>query len=65
MLSIEQKAEYLINNGNGCPYCGSGELDPQCPVCDKGNNFKFQVVVICTECGEQWVEVYTMSGITD
>jgi hypothetical protein len=61
ILTKQQKHEYLkVNYANLCPFCkspditgGSIDIDGRTGAQD----------VSCNECGEEWIDLYQLSGV--
>jgi len=56
------KAQYIVEEGSGCPKCGDNaavesegqpEVDENC----------ITLPMVCCDCGEQWTEYYYLSKI--
>lgn len=54
--------EYLHNNGLKCPFCGKGPLSSGSPDPDIMEG-KITQEIKCLQCGEEWLDVYTLTGI--
>lgn len=62
-LTEEQKKEYLKNNGNLCPHCRSDHITATGYW--YAENLTAHRKVECYECGEEWMGVFTMTGVTE
>lgn len=63
MLKLTKKKikEYVKSGGVSCPYCDSkdiraGETDTQDDAIFRN--------VVCENCGKQWTDEYTLTGMT-
>lgn len=54
------EANYLENDANSCPYCGSKNITGDAVDFDCLHAFRG---VSCNDCEETWMEVFEMSGI--
>lgn len=61
LLTEEQREEYIKNNGQLCPFCSSNDLST-----DKLsiNDRVITEEIECLNCGEEWQDSYTLTGIT-
>ncbi len=53
--------EYLKQDGNLCPFCGSNDLN--CGRIEVDSNYAWQDVR-CENCEEDWKDTYTLTGVT-
>jgi ssDNA-binding Zn-finger/Zn-ribbon topoisomerase 1 len=60
MLTRGQKRKYVQGGGVRCPYCQSQELEAGQGEFDA--DFAW-VTVTCTDCGEEWHEVFHLATI--
>jgi len=51
---------YKRDNGLHCPYCGSDDIEGGHAEYD--DNYSWRPVK-CNKCGEEWDDIYTLSGI--
>ena len=63
-LSARQRSEYLSNGGTSCPFCGSKHLISEIHQYDRLRGV-IDVALKCSRCGDQWIEVFTMSNVLD
>lgn len=61
-IKEEERKQYVNEGGGYCPYCKShqyegGSLDFEC-----GNIYQ---TMLCNECGESWVDCYTLSNVLE
>lgn len=60
MITESQEKKYIENKGLRCPHCNSNDLDTGCPNAD-GDVVTIEVT--CKKCGEEWKDLYTLTGI--
>ena len=60
MITEEQKRGYLKDHGARCPTCGSTGLN--CGPFQSDRSVARQAVS-CTNCGEEWQDIYTLTAI--
>lgn len=59
-MNNEQAQEYLVTGGSKCPYCASTNIEGGAGEFDIGVAFQ---EIRCLECGEEWQDNYTLSGV--
>jgi len=52
---------YLKRKGSVCPFCGSRDLDTSGRCFGIDSCFQN---VSCSECGNEWADIYTLTGVT-
>lgn len=57
-MTKEQKESYIQSGGACCPFCGSEDLDGHGVDINSGTASQ---EVMCTDCGEGWFDVYTLT----
>jgi alkylhydroperoxidase family enzyme len=62
MLTEAQKAAYVAARGLCCPYCASDDLNPHMDLSADGPDVT--QTVTCASCGEEWVDGFTLTGVT-
>lgn len=62
-LTPEQKANYVKNGGNRCPFCDGADITSF----DSPETQDDGVVqnIECENCGKQWRDVYTLASVED
>ena len=53
---------YIANGGCSCPYCGSDKIEGSDISTNVGNMYQD---IYCQNCGRQWTDEYTLTGITE
>lgn len=61
-LTRVMKKKYMDKAGNGCPYCGSDDLN--------GSRFNSDSMcawqdITCQSCNKEWRDVYTLTDIEE
>ena len=59
VLTSQQKAQYLSNNGAMCPFCQSDDIEGDTLQSD-GDVWQN---VRCLDCGRVWQDIYTLTAI--
>lgn len=73
MITPEQKAEYIRNNGMLCPFCGSEEIyTPSGGLLAVGGDApeeddqkQLGKMTACDDCGKKWEEIYTLTDLSE
>ena len=59
--ALEREQKYLRNEGSKCPYCGEETIEGHGSVeIDNGRAWQ---KVGCTECENNWIDIYTLTGM--
>lgn len=61
-LSEETRKAYIESGATKCPHCGSEDLDGKGVDIDSGTASQ---EVMCTDCGEGWVDIYTLTHVEE
>jgi len=61
-LTEAQKAQYVKDGGLRCPFCGGDNVGGDSVDVQAGRAAQ---EVGCDDCGAEWCDVYTLTGITD
>lgn len=59
-LTNEQRALYIAQGGVCCPFCMSTDIEGGSVEIEEGRAIQG---IACSECEEEWVDVYTLVGI--
>jgi len=61
VLTPEQKKYYIEHRGRRCPVCHTYEISAK----PDSEGFEGGIAedVSCDECGAQWTDIYTLTGV--
>ena len=59
-ITDAQRAAYIADRGQHCPYCGDFRTEGDSMDFDGQHAYQD---ITCTECGESWRDVYTLTCI--
>jgi len=59
-ITKEQEAIYIESGGINCPVCRSSDIESRGDAEYHDNTLS--ETVICNQCGEKWLDIYTLSG---
>lgn len=62
-ITRKQKEKYLQHKGVRCLVCESYNLTPEKPITREDGTY--QVTVTCHNCYNRWVDVLTITDVTD
>ena len=62
MITTEQEAQYVKEGGVKCPNCSYQCIEGDNVTIDWGKAYQN---VRCPQCGEEWTDEYTLTGITE
>jgi hypothetical protein len=60
-ISRPDEAQYVKEGGVSCPFCRESDIEGSSVTIDNGIASQS---IICTDCGEEWTDVYTLTGCT-
>ena len=61
-LTTEQRAKYIADRGEHCPFCGDFRIEGDSVYVDIGTAWQD---ITCTECRKSWRDLYTLTGIEE
>ena len=61
-LTAKQKKDYIKGGQNGCPYCGSDDIEGGFVEIDSGGAWQ---EVYCHICHKEWSDIYKMVDIEE
>lgn len=61
-LTEEQRAMYLATRGLNCPFCETGNIEGGSVEVNDGGAMQS---CNCTDCEEEWTDIYKLSNVVD
>jgi hypothetical protein len=59
-MTKEQKAKYLKNEGDHCPYCGSVNIESDtAKLSDYADEYR--CATTCYNCRKEWTDIYRLA----
>ena len=59
-LTKEQRAAYLATRGLNCPFCKTGNIEGGSVEINDGGAMQ---ECNCTDCGEDWTDIYMLTHV--
>jgi transposase-like protein len=60
-IKWEAEAQYVKEGGVSCPFCRESNIEDSNVTIDNGIASQS---ITCTDCGEEWTDIYTLTGCT-